>query len=175
MARQEKIEIESCKPYGIKVHFRFEDRVKQNIENMYILSVKDTIDLADRMLKAAYEIVDEVNSVPIVPSALKALIDLGKVSTLHYRKHIDNEDTGLSLYLITAHFVDGAKREYYFECKFFEDEQLRNMQMEYVNNIPIYFNSAEGLYGAENFGGHVGYNITPKEDEKNERCEDSGE
>ena len=49
------------------------------------------------------------------------------------------------------------------------------MQMEYVNNIPIYFNAAEGLYGAENFGGHVGYNITPKEDEKNERCEDSGE
>ena len=34
MAHHEKIEIESCKPYGIKVNFRFEDRVKQNIENM---------------------------------------------------------------------------------------------------------------------------------------------
>ena len=160
----EPIKVEMCKPFGVKVAFRQIDRANTNNPDLYLLSVKDAIALSDELKNKAYEIIDEVNAVPVVPTTLKALIDLNKVEHLHYYKQVDNETTGLNLYRIKARFTDGSHREYYFECKFFEDKELRDMRMEYVKNIPIYINTKEDTAGLEEYNGRVGFNITPKEE-----------
>lgn len=159
---EEPIKVEVYKPYGVIITLRDNDRVKGN--DRYMISVKDAIALSDELKKQAYLIIDEVNAVPIVPSALKALIDLGKVSCLNYYKQIENDTTGSNLYRIKATFTDGASREYYFECKFFQDKELRDMQMDYVNHIPIYLNTKEDINGIEFINGRYGFNITPGED-----------
>ena len=67
----EHIKVEMCKHFGVKVAFRQIDKANTNNPDLYLLSVKDAIALSDELKNKAYEIIDEVNAVPIVPSALK--------------------------------------------------------------------------------------------------------
>ena len=162
---EEPIKVEVHKPYGVIITLRSDDKVKGN--DRYMISVKDAIALSDELNKQAYSIINEVNAVPIVPSALKALIDLGKVSYMNYYKQIENDTTGFNLYRIKATFTDGSSREYYFECKFFQDKELRDMQMDYINHTPIYLNTKEDIDGIEFRNGRYGFNINPNKKNDN--------
>jgi hypothetical protein len=63
------------------------------------------------------------------------------------------------LYKIIAKFTDNTTRDYYFECRFFQDDILRKQQLNYVNNIPIIFNNPVDEPKTERATGEIGYNI----------------
>jgi hypothetical protein len=63
------------------------------------------------------------------------------------------------LYKIIAKFTDDSTRDYYFECRFFEDDSLRKQQLNYVNNIPIVFNAPIDEPKTERATGMIGYNV----------------
>jgi hypothetical protein len=123
------------------------------------LDLKTASELAECLNKAVYNVVEKANSVPVVPQVLKALIDLNKVSHLRYSRQCRNDDTKMVLYKIIAKFTDDTTRDYYFECRFFEDDILRKQQLNYVNNIPIIFNNPIDEPKTERATGEIGYNI----------------
>lgn len=129
------------------------------------LSAEDSLVLADELKVQADIIMDEVYNMPIVPRKVKALIDCGKISRLEYASMADEADTGCILYQIKAVFTDGSSRMYYYSCKFFDNDDLRRGQLEYVNNIPIIFKDKTIPYGVESVNGSIGYNLIQKNDE----------
>lgn len=123
------------------------------------LDLKTASKLAECLNKVVYDVVEKANSVPVVPQVLKALIDLNKVSHLRYSRQCRNDDTKMVLYKIIAKFTDDTTRDYYFECRFFDDDILRKQQLNYVNNIPIIFNNPIDEPKTERGTGEIGYNI----------------
>jgi hypothetical protein len=126
------------------------------------MDLKTASDLAASINNVIYKVLEKANSVPVVPNMLKALINLGKVSKLHYCRMTVNEDTHMVLYRITATFTDNTKREYMFECKFLDDYTLLREQLNYVNNTPIVLCSRvdePDLGLLQQFNGAIGYNL----------------
>ncbi len=126
------------------------------------LSMKDALDLSDALKKEAMSIIDEACQLVIVPKILKTLIECGKVARLHYSHQTHNEDTGLELFSIRAVFTDNSSKSYFHECKFSDNPTIREEQLKYVSNIPIYVEPNDIYPNAEidNTGRH-GYNIIP--------------
>lgn len=126
------------------------------------LSVKDALDLSDALKDEAMSIIDEACQLVIVPKILKTLIDCGKVARLHYSHQTHNEDTGLELFSIRAVFTDNSSKSYFHECKFSDNPTIREEQLKYVSNIPIYVEPNE-IYPSTDIdaSGRHGYNIIP--------------
>ena len=126
------------------------------------LSMKDALDLSDALKDEAMSIINEACQLVIVPKILKTLIDCGKVARLHYSHQTHNEDTGLELFSIRAVFTDNSSKSYFHECKFSDNPTIREEQLKYVNNIPIYVEPNDIYPNAEiDTSGRHGYNINP--------------
>ena len=126
------------------------------------LSVKDALDLSDALKNEAMSIIDEACQLVIVPKILKTLIDCGKVARLHYSHQTHNEDTGLELFSIRAVFTDNSSKSYFHECKFSDNPTIREEQLKYVSNIPIYVGPNDIYPSTEiDESGRHGYNIVP--------------
>lgn len=125
------------------------------------LSAEEALVLADELKKNAEIIMDEVYNMPIVPRKVKALIDCGKVSRMEYSSMADEADTGCVLYQIRVVFTDNTSRTYFYSCKFFDNDDLRRGQLEYINNTPIIFKDKTIPFpnGVESINGASGYNL----------------
>lgn len=124
------------------------------------LSMKDALNLSDALKNEAMSIIDEACQLVIVPKILKTLIECGKVARLYYSHQTHNEDTGLELFSIRAVFTDNSSKSYFHECKFSDNAAIRNEQLKYVNNIPIYVEPNEIYPNADiDASGRHGYNI----------------
>lgn len=124
------------------------------------LSAEEALVLADELTKNAETIMDEVYNMPIVPRKVKALIDCGKVSRLEYLSMAEEADTGCTLYQIRTVFTNNTSRTYFYSCKFFENEDLLKLQLQYVRNIPIVFKDKSIPFGVESYNGSIGFNLS---------------
>ena len=98
---------------------------------------------------------------PIVPRMVKALIDCGKVARLEYSVviHAKDADCDSDLFNIRAIFVGGGSRSYMYQCKFFENKSMLDIQLDYVNNIPVVFKDKNNYPHTMTINGITGYNI----------------
>lgn len=135
--------------------------IDEDLQFEICMDIKEALDLAADIKHLVDKVIEEKNSIVIVPKAVKTMIECGKVSCLCYNHMQHNNDSGMELYRIYVTFFDGAQRSYFHECKFSSDERIFEAQMDYVNHIPIYVDCNHGCPNLlVDRVGRKGYNLT---------------